>query len=298
MAMLFALSIVPIYRSRFIPPLKRHNNDVVRYIVSWCLLLQFLTFLGYYIGYVPLMATVWNFWIPSWTAGYVLLSHNIAMLYSARDHAHPIANPKKQTLKWLLLWGGCSVSEWTASICGWLLNFHDVQAIGYLLWKVIAFIMLVMLARMLYEGKQDIQGLLNELDEVEHTNNGKRKSINIAEIANIYTKMRMLMTIEMILALYLFIAVVYETYVIVSIFQGRVVNSIYVTQATFIKMVVYFPLWSLINTVLLVYGWVPKRMMDGDTVEMSVDTYRRGKESERSTNAVESTRDSIINISQ
>eukprot|EP01084_Bolivina_argentea_P158936 276826_1 len=245
---LFALSILTIYRSRHIEQLKLKQNpnyiNLVRYIVAWCLLLQFLTFVGYYIALVPLFATIWNLWIPSWTAGYILLSINAAVLESPQITNKELSTDQtKHRMKWLLLWGGCSLSEWIASLCGWGFGFHRVQAVGYMIWKLIALIILVLLIRMLLHGKRHLKSVFGD------------------DATPLLKKINRLIVVELILSIFLFISVIYETYVIILVFRGSVMHSIYVTQAAFIKMVVYFPLWTLINTVLLVYVWIPRRDM-------------------------------------
>eukprot|EP01083_Nonionella_stella_P066025 173557_1 len=253
---LIALSIFTVYRSRYIQEAEKKPNyiNLVRYIVVWCLLLEFLTFLGYYIGYVPLFAIVWNLWVPSWTAGYLLLSINVAIFESNELTMKQInIDQQRHGIKWLLLWGGCSLSEWIASLCGWVFGAYRAQAVGYMLWKLIAFIILVLLMKMLLNGKRRIEALIDDASDP------------------LLKKTERLIVIELILAIFLFISVIYETYVIISVFEGSVISSIYVTQATLIKMVVYFPLWTLINTVLLVYGWIPRGAMHPMMPTLDID---------------------------
>eukprot|EP01083_Nonionella_stella_P230360 814389_1 len=116
---LFVLSILAIYRQRYVSHDAKSLN-IIRYIVAWCLLLQFFTFLGYYIHNIPLFAALWNLWIPSWSVGYVLLSFNITRIH--RSKLHKKAGTNEHISKWKIIWcfwAGCSLSEWIASVCGW-----------------------------------------------------------------------------------------------------------------------------------------------------------------------------------
>eukprot|EP01084_Bolivina_argentea_P051811 95281_1 len=259
MIVLFSLSILCIYRQYHVKDAETKLN-VVRYIVAWCLLLQFFTFLGYFIGCVPLFAILWNLWVPSWSIGYVFLSLNISLIQASQlsttmDNNHQVA-------KWKIIWcfwAGCSLSEWIGSISGWTFNLHNVQAFGYLFWKVNALIMLILCVTILVECYKNIK----ELSDVTTEEDAKN------DMARGLRRMKHLIMVELILSLYLFISVVYEIYVIICIYKHIVFNNIYVEEATVMKMVVYFPLWSLINVVLLIYSWIPKTTSSKSEIQLS-----------------------------
>ena len=69
---LIGISFLEIYRSRFMHHQKKQLN-IVRYIAAWCLIIQLITFIGYYTQSVITYCIMWNIWIPSWCWGYARL---------------------------------------------------------------------------------------------------------------------------------------------------------------------------------------------------------------------------------
>ena len=219
---------------------------------------------------------------------------------------------RKQMMIWKFvccLWFGCTFANWTGSVYGWFLDHlgdaHHIQAFCYLLWKLIAFVLLNLCVSMLFNIKSTISGTLdlfkssdletgrssNQHDNsantdstkpsikrdptpeiAGHSSSGKIESVDeqLAELKVVLKKINALILCEVALSIFLMVAAVYESYVIYKIYRGEYVTNIY-AESTVMSMVCYFPLWTLIHTVLLVYGWIPTEQAVPQTVQDLVD---------------------------
>ena len=165
------------------------------------------------------------------------------------------------------LWFGCTLSNWIGSIFGWGLwpfnwgtTYPHVQAFGYLLWKVIGFIMLNLMVYILFEIKHIIKQTIIIWEKMEATDSEHLMPFELDELKRGYIRIKRLIIFELLLSFFLFINVIYETYVIICIYKGVLFTNIY-AESTVMQMIVYFPLWTSIHVVLLVYSWVPKVSM-------------------------------------
>jgi len=205
------------------------------------------------------------------------------------------AHSKPHLLRWKMvwcLWSCCTLSNWTGSLYGWFLHravadAHHIQAIGHLLWKAIAFSMLSLCVSILFDIKSMIHhtlALFETLDleappkelhrsDSNRTENGRADSVRdradsnrtdtvgaelqqLSELRTALKRIRALIVFEVALSVVLSVAVVYESYVIYQIERGEYAVNIY-AESTVMSMLCYFPLWSLVHSVLLVYGWIP-----------------------------------------
>eukprot|EP01084_Bolivina_argentea_P158641 276320_1 len=261
LTVLIGISILSIYRSRFISENRKKINNV-RYIVAFCLTIQFLTFLGYYIQNMILHESLWNVWIPSWSLGYILLSSKITDFYVPTKSLQPNPeNNRKQLIVWRIiwcLWFGCSLSNWIGSIYGWFLHQHHVQAFGYLLWKFIAFVMLNLCVYMLFNVRSVIKETILMHKMIANVTEKDKHHFN--QMTSGYIRIKNLIICELMLSFFLFVSVIYEIYVLINIYEGNYVTNIY-AESTVMSMACYFPLWTLIHIVLLIYGWVPRTDM-------------------------------------
>ena len=148
------------------------------------------------------------------------------------------------------LWCLCSLSNWMGSILGWGFGILLAQAFFYMFWKLIAFIMLILCNYILYIVYQRLENVLANSE----MNANKKMNKQLAEGRQ---RIKKLMICESILICVFFVSVVYEIYVMLAIAAGDVVNNIY-AESTLMSMVAYFPVWTIIHIVLLVYCWISK----------------------------------------
>jgi len=302
--LLLGISGIQIWRSLLVIGSRRKLNKV-RYITGWCLLIQCATFTAHYVRSVTATAVLWNIWIPCWCLAYILLSYNLSEIRIPSKSTSVVnalrEKSRKQRTIWKIvccLWFGCTLSKWTGSIYGWILHHrHDsdhIQAIGYLLWKLIAFFMLKLCIYVLFSIESTLSTALNLFKPIKvaaavstnktGTKTSKTKEIvadastkkigavedQVAELRTALKKIRALIFWEFVLSICLMVSVVYESYVIYKIFRGEYVRNIY-AETTVMSMVCYFPLWTLIHIVLLVYGWIPSEAAIPPVIQDLVD---------------------------
>merc|ERR1712032_209664 len=152
-----------------------------------------------------------------------------------------------------ILWAAAALAQWMGSITSWVFGLLLPQAFGYMLWKLISFVMLLMICYILRIVKHRIESVLQD---TKLSGNGKM----IANLAEGVQRIRNLMICEVSLVFAFAMSVVYEIYVIISIQTGNLVNNIY-AESTLMSMVAYFPVWALIHVVLVVYGWITQESM-------------------------------------
>merc|ERR1719412_397966 len=131
-----------------------------------------------------------------------------------------------------ILWALASIAQWMGSITGWVFGILLAQAFGYMLWKLISFIMLLLCVYILRIVKRRIESVL---EDTKLSGNGKMIS-NLAEGVN---RIRNLMICESLLVFVFAMSVVYEIYVMISIAAGHLVDNIY-TESTLMSMCAYF----------------------------------------------------------
>lgn len=208
------------------------------------------------------------------------------------------------------LWFGCTVSLWIGSLYGWFLphlqHANYVQAFGQLLWKLIAFLLLNLCVSVMINIQKMIRNTVSLFDakpDLESGLGGKSYTIStprlpkmksnsvasnasaggsnranrtwveeeqLAELRTALRKINALILCEVALSIFLMVAAVYESYVIYKIYRGEYVSNVY-AESTVMSMVCYFPLWTLIHTVLLVYGWIPSEQAVPQSVQDLVD---------------------------
>ena len=152
-----------------------------------------------------------------------------------------------------ILWALCSVLNWLGSLFGWVLKLEIEQAICYALWKLTAFIMLIGCISILFIVKKRCNIVLIKKNHDDYINKETTKRLR-----NGLTKIKYLMICELVLGLVLFMAVVYEFWVIHALVTNKHIGNNIYTQSTIISMLVYFPIWTMVSMVLVVYSWIPK----------------------------------------
>eukprot|EP01084_Bolivina_argentea_P098574 177147_1 len=333
MAAMLILSCVTLYRA-FYGNISQNVKklNIVRILTTFCIVVQYITFIGYYIRDPFVHESLWNVWIPAFTIALTLLSYNISIIYletisvgrkiakkkkkkknsakvvwtkdekqnekiqqrinsvdptmsisnitqddsyefdddsdddysnfsasstnnseSSRASSKLFIKEKIKPIFWKciwILWISCAVSNWLGSILGWGFNILLAQAFFYMLWKLISFIMLSFCVYILYVVKQRLEHVL------ENTDINANKKINKSLIEG-RRRIKNLIICESVLIFVFGVSVIYEIYVMIVIASGNIVKNIY-AQSTLMSMVAYFPIWSIIHAVLLIYSWISK----------------------------------------
>merc|ERR1711933_643319 len=119
-----------------------------------------------------------------------------------------------------------SIFGWGSHIWSWFKPFPHVQAFGYLMWKVIAFIMLNLMVYILFEIKHVIKANIISLEQASKSCNDYSDQV-LGKMQKGYKKVKNLIIFELLLSIFLLINVVYEIYVIICIYRGVVFANIY-----------------------------------------------------------------------
>ncbi len=109
-AALLCVSITTLHRQRLTPGNKRIQEfSSIRYLTFFCIILQCITFLGYYLRNPYIHESLWNVWVPLFTLGLGLLSQRITKVYVEttsivlRDSCLPLPKPNYSAFRPFLL---------------------------------------------------------------------------------------------------------------------------------------------------------------------------------------------------
>merc|ERR1712107_380493 len=156
-----------------------------------------------------------------------------------------------------ILWVLCSFWSWLSSIFGWILKLYIPSFICCILWKLVAFIMLCLCQYMLLTVKHRLQHCLDKKNKTSKEWSKSRMSKNFV---NGKKQIQRLMLCEMMLSIFLLLSIVYEIYALFILIKNNGDNegNIYF-NSTVMSMIIYFPVWTSIHIVLLVYLWIKKK---------------------------------------
>ena len=328
MAIILTISLITLYRSVYGNINKGIAKlNTVRYLSTFCIVIQCITFIGYYLHNAFLHEFLWNVWVPAWILAFALLSYNISNIYletlnvavkkkkkrktkkkaavvwskdedemrkieeqqamsdgemdyfsedgestetntestqSSTNESNTSSNrflstEKVKPIFWKsvwFLWSAAALSQWIASLLGWVFDLLFAQALGYMLWKLISFIMLLLCVHVLRVVKQRIECSLSNT----HAYGSRRMSKSLSEGMK---RIRNLMICEMVLVVVFAISIIYEIYVMISFADGSLVTNVF-AESTLMSMAAYFPVWTAIHVVLCVYSWISKRSLHYD----------------------------------
>ena len=165
------------------------------------------------------------------------VDHVLHKRFACIFYVHTLIN-----LHYIFLLG---VASWIGSIYGWFFMNFIVQAWCFMIVKLIQFIMLILCIYMLNKLRLILKAALTLKKEAG------------SEIESAHRKIRNLMICEILLSIFSLVSVIYESYVIINVYQGIFVRNIY-AKTTIMSIAAYFPMWTFTHIVLLSYGWISR----------------------------------------
>ena len=160
---------------------------------------------------------------------------------------------KKRFFKFVWgLWFLCSLWNWMGSLFGWVLNMQIMQTISYAMWKVNALIMLIGCIIILFIIQKRGNVILLDKNDDYFKNKKTTRGLLIG-----LKKIKYLIICQLILGCVLLLAIIYEFSLLHAVLVGHVVSNVY-AQSTLMSILVYFPLYTMVSVVLVVYSWIPK----------------------------------------
>ena len=156
--------------------------------------------------------------------------------------------------RWIwVLWVGCSLSNWIGSILGWFFGFQVIQAFCYALWKFICFIMLILCIFILNNVRERCQVVYTRRNSAHTDKMAKQLQHGIIRLRN-------LMICQLCLAIFMLVGTIYEGYIAIELAEDNHAFNIY-ASSELVGVIIYFPCWTFVHIILLVYTWIPKNKL-------------------------------------
>ena len=155
-----------------------------------------------------------------------------------------------------ILWFLCCIWDWIGTILGLGFKLESIQAICYAMWKVTAFIMLIGCMVILFIVKKRCNIVLNR-----KYNNDYKNKVTTKKLEKGLKKIKYLIIAELVLGISLILSIVYEYWVAITLVRGLYDGINIYERTTIMQMFVYFPIWTMVSVVLVVYSWIPKDMI-------------------------------------
>ena len=156
-------------------------------------------------------------------------------------------------------WMICCLLHWFGFIAGYVDVFDNgARLFCYMLWKLITFCMLLLCQYILYVVKRRLEMCLeNDNDKGV----GTRKLYKNLDAGR--KKIKSLIICEFILSIFLFITCVYEIYLLMHSMDDEKhgIEEDCIPYSRMMSMMIYFPVWTSIHIVLLVYSWINKNQV-------------------------------------
>ena len=179
----------------------------------------------------------------------------------SNSQSYKAMKKKIKPIFWKFIWFFwiiCSLIHWIGFIAGYVFQLYVAQTFCYMFWKLITFCMLLLCQYILYIVKRRLEYCLEGNKNETGTNSGTGKLFRNLKVGR--KKIKSLILCECILSIFLFVSCIYQIYILSKLMEqnGEGDNGDILTQPTILSMMIYFPVWTSIHIVLLVYSWINK----------------------------------------